>query len=95
MIQWVIDDNHCFYSTMVYDIQFTKLWFTIRATENRFFAGPDQFLVCRTDSVCIKCIFFGPNKHTLWIIYWPNYLDWSSVKPLIVHNYQSCQLISY
>ena len=31
-----------------------------RATENRFFAGPDRFLVCKTDSVCIKRIFFGP-----------------------------------
>ena len=46
-----------------------------RATENRFFAGPDRFLVCKTDSVCIKRIFFGPKKHTLRIIYWPNYLD--------------------
>ena len=47
-----------------------------RATENRFFAGPDQFLVCKTDSVCIKRIFFGPKKkHTLRNIYWPNYLD--------------------
>ena len=34
----------------------------IRATENRFFAGPDRFLVCKTDSVCIKRIFFGPKK---------------------------------
>ena len=33
-----------------------------RATENRFFAGPDRFLVCKTDSVCIKRIFFGPKK---------------------------------
>ena len=40
-----------------------------RATENRFFAGPDRFLVCKTDSVCIKRIFFGPKKHTLRIIY--------------------------
>ena len=46
-----------------------------RATENRIFAGPDRFLVCKTDSVCIKRIFFGPKKHTLRIIYWPNYLD--------------------
>ena len=46
-----------------------------RATENRFFAGPDRFLVCKTDSVCIKHIFFGPKKHTLRIIHWPNYLD--------------------
>ena len=46
-----------------------------RATENRFFAGPDRFLVCKTDSVCIKRIFFGPKKYTLRIIYWPNYLD--------------------
>ena len=46
-----------------------------RATENRFFAGLDQFLVCKTDSVCIKRIFFGPKKHTLRIIYWPTYLD--------------------
>ena len=67
-----------------------------RATENRFFAGLDRFLVCKTDSVCIKCIFFGPKKHTLRIIYWPNYLDKSSVKPLISHNYsnyQCCQHI--
>ena len=41
---------------------------TVRATENRFFASPDRFLVCKTDSVCIKCIFFGPKKHTLRII---------------------------
>ena len=46
-----------------------------RATENRFFAGPDRFLVCKTDSVRIKNIFFGPKKHTLRIIYSPNYLD--------------------
>ena len=46
-----------------------------KATENRFFAGPDRFLVCKTDSVCKKLIFFGPKKHTLRIIYWPNYLD--------------------
>ena len=68
----------------------------IRATENRFFAGLDRFLVCKTDSVCIKRIFFGPKKHTLRIIYWPNYLDKSSVKPLIAHNYsnyQCCQHI--
>ena len=48
-----------------------------RATENRFFAGSDRFLVCKTDSVCIKRIFFGPKKthfadHKL---YWPNFLD--------------------
>ena len=37
-----------------------------RATENRFFAGPDRFLVCKTDSVCIKRIFFrSEKKHTL------------------------------
>ena len=50
----------------------------IRATENRFFAGSDRFLVCKTDSICIKRVFFGPKKHTLRIIYdiyWPNYLD--------------------
>ena len=47
-----------------------------RATENRFFAGSDRFLVCKTDSVCIKRIFFGPKKtHTLQIINWPNFLD--------------------
>ena len=46
-----------------------------RATENQFFVGSDQFLVCKTNSICIKCIFFGPKKHTLLIIYWPNYLD--------------------
>ena len=34
----------------------------IRATENRFFAGSDRFLVCKTDSICIKRIFFGPKK---------------------------------
>ena len=33
-----------------------------RATENRFFAGSDRSLVCKTDSVCIKRIFFGPKK---------------------------------
>ena len=42
----------------------------IRASENRFFAGPDRFLVCKTDSVCIKRIFFSQKKHTLRIIYW-------------------------
>ena len=26
------------------------------------FAGSDRFLVCKTDSVCIKRIFFGPKK---------------------------------
>ena len=41
---------------------------------NRY-TGPDRFLVCKTDSICIKRIFFGPKKHTLRIIYWPNYLD--------------------
>ena len=46
-----------------------------RATENQFFAGPDRFLVCKTISVCIERIFYGPKKHTLRIIYWPNYLD--------------------
>ena len=61
-------------------------------TENRFFAGLDRFLVCKTDS--IKCIFFGPKKHTLRIIYWPNYLDKSSVKPLIAHNYSNYQMLS-
>ena len=39
-----------------------------RATENQFFAGPDRFLVSKTD--------FGPKKRTLRIIYWPNYLDY-------------------
>ena len=66
-----------------------------RATENRFFAGLDRFLVCKTDSICIKCIFFGPKKHTLWIIYWPNYLDKSSVKPLISHNYSNYHCCQY
>ena len=33
-----------------------------RATENRFFAGSDRFIVCKTDSICIKRIFFGPKK---------------------------------
>ena len=33
-----------------------------RATENHFFAGSDRFLVCKTDSICIKRIFFGPKK---------------------------------
>ena len=33
-----------------------------RATENRFFAGSDRFIVCKTDSICIKHIFFGPKK---------------------------------
>ena len=46
-----------------------------RATENRFFAGPDRFSFCKTNSVCIKRIIFGPKKHTLRIIYWPYYLD--------------------
>ena len=44
-----------------------RLWYflssvTARATENRFFAGSDRFLVCKTDSICIKPIFFGPKK---------------------------------
>ena len=34
----------------------------VRATENRFFAGSDRFLVCKTDSICIERIFFGPTK---------------------------------
>ena len=42
------------------DGHMTKL--ATRATENRFFAGSDRFLVCKTDSVCIKRIFFGPKK---------------------------------
>ena len=45
---------------------------TRRATENRFFAGSDQFLVCKTNSICIKRISFGPKKthfvdHITWI----------------------------
>ena len=36
-----------------------------RATENRFFAGSDRFLVCKTDSVCIKRIFFSVRKNAL------------------------------
>ena len=36
-----------------------------RATENRFFASSDRFLVCKTDSVCIKHIFFSVQKNTL------------------------------
>ena len=47
----------------------------IRATENLYFVGPDRFLVCKTDSLCIKCILFSLKKHTLRIIYWPSYLD--------------------
>ena len=39
-------------------------WVLSRATENRFFAGSDRFLVCKTDSICIKRIFFGPKKKT-------------------------------
>ena len=35
-----------------------------RATENRFFASSDRFLVCETNSVCIKHIFFqSENTH--------------------------------
>ena len=37
-------------------------YISIRATENRFFAGSDRFIVCKTDSICIKRIFFGPKK---------------------------------
>ena len=33
-----------------------------RATENRISAGSDRFLVCKTNSICIKRIFFGPKK---------------------------------
>ena len=33
-----------------------------RATEKRFFAGSDRFLICKTDSICIERIFFGPKK---------------------------------
>ena len=40
-----------------------------------FFDGSDRFLVCKTDSICIKRIFFGPKKRNLRIIYWRNYLD--------------------
>ena len=36
-----------------------------RATENRLFASSDRFLVCKTDSICIKCIFFSVRKNTL------------------------------
>ena len=59
--------------------------------KSNFLAGSDQFLVCKTDSICIKRIFFWSEKTTLRIIYWPNYLDLSSVKPLIVYNYSSYQ----
>ena len=48
----------------------------------------------KTDSICIKHIFFSPKTHTLRIIIWPNYLDWSSVKLLIVHNYSNYQCLS-
>ena len=77
-------------------VSFIKARVQLRATENGFFAALDRFLVCKTDSFCIKHIFFGSKKHTLWIIYWLSYLDWSSVKPVIVRNYsnnQCCQHI--
>ena len=62
-----------------------------RATENRFFAGSDRFLVCKTDSICIKRIFFGPKKNTLCGSY-TGPISWiSRVKPLIVHNYSNYQ----
>ena len=61
-----------FHATSLSTYDFSTLY--TRATENRFFPGPDRFLVCKTDSVCIKHIFFGPKKHTLRIIYWPNYM---------------------
>ena len=43
-------------------LKLLKLMVFGRATENRFFAGSDRFLVCKTDSICIKRIFFGPKK---------------------------------
>ena len=74
--------THVRMTSMMSSVEWTDLDFKIsvaliltKATENRFFAGPDQFLVFKTDSVCIKRCFFGPKKHTLRIIYWPNYLD--------------------
>ena len=37
-------------------------WAQIRATENGFFAGSDRILVCKTDSICLKHIFFQSEK---------------------------------
>ena len=51
----------------------------LRATENQFFAGPDRFLVCKTDSVCIKRIFFGPKK-----------LDWFWFNFAMLNRYLAC-----
>ena len=75
---WNFTSGLCWAASVYLVTLFLCWWLTstkCRATENRFFAGLDPFLVCKTDSFCIKRIFFGPKKHTLLIIYWPNYLD--------------------
>ena len=40
-----------------------------RATENRFFVGSDWLLVCKTNWICIKHIFFSVRKNTLCRLY--------------------------
>ena len=70
----------------------------IRATENRFFAGSDRFLVCKTNSVCIKRIFFRPKKthfadHIL--AQFPGLVKCQTVNCHNYSNYQCCQDISY
>ena len=50
--------------SQTYQVELGQPTLPARATENRFFAGSDRFIVCKTDSVCIKRIFFGPKKHT-------------------------------
>ena len=69
--------EHFFFSPFVLSVRFVTRWSCsgrlvsmygyssvvgARATENRFFAGSDRFIVCKTDSICIKRIFFGPKK---------------------------------
>ena len=39
-----------------------KTYVVGRATEKRFFAGSDRFLVCKTNSIHIKHIFFRSEK---------------------------------
>ena len=51
-----MSDTHQIVTTVLLNLHWT------RATENRFFAGSDRFLICKTDSICIERIFFGPKK---------------------------------
>ena len=92
-LQWVVGKLKFFRCEVQY-LSCKTVWaYQTRATENRFFAGSDRFLVCKTDSICIKRIFFGPKKNTLCGSY-TGPISWiSRVKPLIVHNYSNYQLV--